>query len=58
MTASIKKCYKCMWELGYVNKEDYDILCDELKDNMDEFLESLEEFDNFDLDDYQKRGVV
>ncbi len=52
MAASIRKFYKCMCELGYVNREDYNILSDELSNNMDEFLESLDEFDNFDLEDY------
>lgn len=44
--ASIKKFYQCMSEHNYVNKEDYKILCEEIKDNMEFWLESLEEYDN------------
>ena len=35
-----------MSEKGYVEKEDYKFLCEELKDNMDEILDTLEAFDN------------
>lgn len=44
--ASIKKFYAYMSEKGYVKKEDYKELCEELKDNMDEILDTLEAFDN------------
>ncbi len=44
--ASIKKFYACMSEKGYVKKEDYKELCEELKDNMDEILDTLEAFNN------------
>lgn len=44
--ASIKKFYAYMSEKGYVEKEDYKFLCEELKDNMDEILDTLEAFDN------------
>lgn len=44
--ASIKKFYQCMSEHNYINKEDYKILCEEIKDNMEFWLESLEEYDN------------
>ena len=43
---SIKKFYAYMTEKGYVEKEDYKFLCEELKDNMDEILDTLEAFDN------------
>ena len=46
--ASIKKFYECMSEKNYVSKEDYKELCEEIKDNMDTFLESLAEYDDFD----------
>ena len=45
-TASIKKFYAYMSEKGYVKKEDYKELCEELKDSMDEILEYLDAFDN------------
>ena len=44
--ASIKKFYAYMSEKGYVEKEDYKELCEELKDSMDEILEYLDAFDN------------
>ena len=44
--ASIKKFYAYMSEKGYVKKEDYKELCEELKDSMDERLEYLDAFDN------------
>ena len=43
--ASIKKFYAYMSEKGYVEKEDYKFLCEELKDSMDEILDTLEAFD-------------
>lgn len=43
---SIKKFYECMSEKGYVTKENYEDLCRTIKDNMDEFLEEMEAFDN------------
>ena len=44
--ASIKKFYNCMSELGYVSKEDYKDLCEELNDSIDEILEYLKAYDN------------
>lgn len=44
--ASIKKFYAYMSEKGYVEKEDYKFLCEELKDSIDEILDTLEAFDN------------
>lgn len=44
--ASIKKFYAYMSEKGYVEKKDYKFLCEELKDSMDEILDTLEAFDN------------
>lgn len=44
--ASIRKFYAYMSEKGYVKKEDYKELCEELKDSMDEILEYLDAFDN------------
>ena len=46
MSASIKKFYECMSELGYISFEDYKEMCSEIKDNMDEFLSSLDDYDN------------
>lgn len=52
IAGSIKKFYKCMNELGYISNDDYDFLYTSIKDNMDEFLDSFEEFNNFDEEWY------
>ena len=44
--ASIKKFYDCMSEKEYVARDDYKILCREIKDNMDEYLEQMDAFDD------------
>lgn len=44
--SSIKKFYQCMSEKGYVKEEDYKELCRDIKFGMDEFLDTLEAFDN------------
>ena len=43
--ASIKKFYECMSEKEHVKKDDYKSLCREIKDNMDEYLEQMDAFD-------------
>lgn len=50
--ASIKKFYQCMSEKNYVDIKDYKELCSEINENMDDFLYSLEEFDNIDDEFY------
>ena len=45
-SASIKKFYECMSEKEYVTKNDYKSLCREIKDNMDEYLEQMDAFDD------------
>lgn len=49
---SIKKFYKCMLENNYIKKEDYDTLCEIIKEEMEEWIELLEEFDNGDYYDF------
>ncbi len=44
--SSIKKFYQCMSEKGYVSKEDYKEMCSFIKENMDEFLEQVDAFEN------------
>lgn len=44
--ASIKKFYKCMSEKGYVDSKYYNILCGEIKENMEEYIEQLEAYDD------------
>ena len=54
MAASIKKFYKCMSEKGYIENEDYQILCEEIKDNMDEFIENVIEYNNYDGEEWEE----
>ena len=44
--ASIKKFYQYMSEYNYVSTEDYKELCWVIKDNMDEFLEQVDSFED------------
>lgn len=44
--ASIKKFYECMSEKKYVTKEDYKALCKEIKENMNNYLEQMDAYDN------------
>jgi len=53
--ASIKKFYKCMLEQGVIEKDDYANLCEDIKENMDEWLanmrqneKAMDEIDMFD----------
>ena len=50
--ASLKKFYQYMYENNYVDFNDYKETFDFIKNNMDELLESVDEFNNFDEDDY------
>jgi len=44
--SSIKKFYQYMSENNYVSVADYKDMCSFIKDNMDEFLEQVDAFDN------------
>ncbi len=46
--ASIKKFYQCMAELGYIEKENYQELCETIKDNMEIWIEDVEEYNSDD----------
>lgn len=43
---SIKMFYQCMSENNYVSQEDYKSLCSFIKENMEEFLEQVELFED------------
>lgn len=43
---SIKKFYQCMNELGYIKNEEYNYLCEEIKDNMEYWIETMNDYDN------------
>ena len=44
--SSLKKFYQFMCEKDYVNEEDYKMMCDEIKERMDDFIRDLDAFDN------------
>lgn len=48
--SSIKKFYQCMSELDFVSKKDYEFLCHQIKDNMNDWLE---EVNRYNSDDYE-----
>ena len=50
MAASIKKFYLCMSEFNIIKSEDYKFLCQEIKDNMSIFIQSLREYEQEDGD--------
>ena len=43
---SIKKFYKCMLECGKIKKEDYDNLCQEIKDGLPNWQADCEQFND------------
>ena len=50
MASSLKKFYEYMSALGCVKISDYQEMCYEIKDNMDLYLENLEDYDNGTFD--------
>ena len=46
--ASIKKFYKSMYQHGVVEKKDYDYVCKEIKDNIDQWMSDCEQFNDPD----------
>ena len=44
--SSIKKIYKCMSDKGYITEENYKTLNCYIKENMDEFLEQMDAYDD------------
>lgn len=50
MASSLKKFYEYMSVLGFVKISDYQEMCYEIKDNMDLYLENLEDYDNGTFD--------
>lgn len=51
---SIKKFYKCMLEYDRISKADYKMLCDEIKDGMDDWLGRFERYmdPDYDIEDW------
>ena len=50
MASSLKKFYEYMSALGFIKISDYQEMCYEIKDNMDLYLENLEDYDNGTFD--------
>ncbi len=48
IAASIKKFYQCMSEKDYIKNEDYKRLCQEIKDHMDEFINSFIKYEQYE----------
>ncbi len=46
--ASIKKFYKSMLEHGFIEKDDYVLLCNTIKENMDEWQDACEAYNDHD----------
>ena len=46
--ASLKKFYKCMLQHGYIDKESYDYLCFDIKENMEDWQEECANNNNTD----------
>jgi len=50
--ASLKKFYQCMTERNHVEKKDYKILCDIIKDNMEYWINAVNRYNDFDEEDW------
>ena len=48
--ASIKKFYACMSEVGYIQKKDYEYLCCDIKESMEDWIKNMEIYDSDDFD--------
>lgn len=46
---SIKKFYECMLESSYIEKEDYDYICDEIKESLNDWVYLVKEYNSDDL---------
>lgn len=44
--ASIKKFYQCMMEFKHIKEDDYKELCDTIKDSMEFWLDTMDEYDS------------
>ena len=48
--ASIKKFYKSMKDHGFISKDDYDYLCEEIKENMEDWQQDCAAYNDPDAD--------
>lgn len=50
--ASIKKFYQCMMEFKHIEEDDYKKLCDVIKNNMEIWLDTMDDYDSEDFADF------
>lgn len=43
--SSIKKFYQCMCDVNHISKEDYKIVCENIKENIDCWISEMQEYD-------------
>ena len=51
---SIKKFYEFMLEKGYIDEEDYIELKEEIKNNMQEWLDTMDRYDDPEIEDMEE----
>ena len=51
---SIKKFYEFMLEKGYIDKEDYNELKEEIKNSMQEWLDTMDRYDDPEIEDMEE----
>ena len=49
--ASFKKFYKCMYEKGNIDKEDYDYLLETIKEDKNDWIHEVNQY-NYDFDNW------
>ena len=50
--ASLKKFYQCMMEKGHIPEEKYKYLCDIIKNELNDWVQSVERYNNIDDDEF------
>lgn len=50
--ASIKKFYKCMKDNGKIKEEEYKALCEEIKDNLETWMEDCGDYNDGDFESF------
>ncbi len=50
--SSVKKFYQCMLEKNHIKKEDYDKLCEVIKENKEDWLMDMQAYDNEDYESF------
>lgn len=55
--ASIKKFYQCMLELNHINEGDYKFLADTIKEDLPNWVKSVNKYNSFDEDDFEEEDI-